>query len=370
MAIQSIRQSTEHGSEQRSQARGSFYERQGQEQWPQRLLQNGNTEQLTTALGWFSIALGLAEMVMPGRFAEMIGISPDQDSQQVVRAVGLRELVSGIGILAQANSAGWVKARVGGDAMDLALLGAALSSRQAQPERVRLAMAAVAGVTVLDVLCARQLSRQAAHHQQPTWQQSNWQQTERAQRTGARAPSVPHERGIHVTKTITINRSAEELYDTWRDFTNLPRIMRHLESVTVSEGQQSHWRAKAPAGMKVEWDAEIIDDTPGERISWRSLAGSGVPNAGSVRFKPATGGRGTVVTVELEYQPPGGALGAVIAKLFGEEPEQQVQEDLRRFKQVMETGEVVRSDATIRGAHLAQRPAQPPEPAELERVKL
>jgi uncharacterized membrane protein len=167
---------------------------------------------------------------------------------------------------------------------------------------------------------------------------------------------------------ITINRSANEIYAFWRDFENLPRFMSHLESVQETEGQRSHWKAKAPAGMTVEWDAEIIDDTPGERISWRSLEGADVPNAGSVRFKPATGGRGTVVTVEIEYQPPGGALGAAIAKLFGEEPQQQVSDDLRIFKQVMETGEVVRSDATIHGPHLAQRPAQPPKPKELERV--
>jgi uncharacterized membrane protein len=166
----------------------------------------------------------------------------------------------------------------------------------------------------------------------------------------------------------TVNRPADEVYAFWRDFENLPRFMEHLESVQVTDEKRSHWRAKAPAGMTVAWDAEIIDDTPGERISWRSLEGSTVPNAGSVRFKPATGGRGTVITVEIEYQPPGGAIGATIAKLFGEEPEQQVSDDLRRFKQVIETGEIVRSSATIYGAHLKQRAAQPPKPKELERV--
>jgi uncharacterized membrane protein len=327
---------------------------------------------LAKALGWFSIGLGLAQLAAPRRFAEMIGVSPAQDTEQVVRAVGLRELASGIGILSQSRPDGWVKARVGGDVMDLTLLGAALNSDRAQPERVALAMAAVVGVTALDVLASQQLSSQESNGQPADWQRSGWQQSDRQQlsrRSEARAPSVRHGRGIHVQKSTTINRSPAELYQFWRNFENLPRFMEHLEDVQVIDERRSHWRAKAPLGMTVEWDAEIIDDTPNQRISWRSLEGADVPNAGSVRFKPATGGRGTVVTVEIQYDPPGGAIGATIAKLFGEEPEQQVSGDLRRFKQVMETGEVVRSEATIHGTSLKQRPAQPPKPEELERVR-
>ncbi len=151
--------------------------------------------------------------------------------------------------------------------------------------------------------------------------------------------SVPGNRGIKVEKSVTVNRPAGELYSYWRNFENLPNFMDHLESVTVQDDRRSHWVAKAPAGTTVEWDAEIINEKENELIAWRSLEGADVDNAGSVRFEEATGGRGTVVKVALEYNPPGGGVGSLIAKLFGEEPSGQVQEDLRRFKQVMETGE-------------------------------
>jgi uncharacterized membrane protein len=131
--------------------------------------------------------------------------------------------------------------------------------------------------------------------------------------------------------------------------------MRHLESVSVGADGRSHWVAKAPAGRTVEWDAETTEDVPNERIAWRSLEGADVRNQGSVEFAPAPGGRGTEVRVTLEYDPPFGKLGSKIAMLFREEPGQQVYDDLRHFKQVMETGEIVLSDATKqRGAHPAQ----------------
>ncbi len=150
--------------------------------------------------------------------------------------------------------------------------------------------------------------------------------------------SVPASRGIKVEKSVTINKSPAELYSFWRRFENLPRFMNHLESVTTS-GNRSHWVAKAPAGTSVEWDAEIYNEKENELIAWRSLEGSQVDNAGSVHFEPATGGRGTILKVSLKYDPPGGSLGAAVARLFGENPEQQIDEDLRRFKQLMETGE-------------------------------
>lgn len=161
--------------------------------------------------------------------------------------------------------------------------------------------------------------------------------------TAHREPARPEEyfsKGIHVEHSVTINKSPEELYRYWRNFTNLPQIMDHLESVTVQDDKRSHWVAKAPAGYRVEWDAEIINDEPNKIIAWRSLAAASVPNSGSVRFVAAPGDRGTEVHVVLDYIPPAGRVGWLVAKLFGEEPKQQVQEDLRRFKQVMETGEV------------------------------
>jgi uncharacterized membrane protein len=157
--------------------------------------------------------------------------------------------------------------------------------------------------------------------------------------------------GVKVRKTFTINRPPEECYAAWRRFEDLPRFMDHLHSVENLEGGRSRWTARAPLGAVVSWDAEILNDVPGELISWRSVKGSAIDNAGSVSFRPGPAGRGTEVTVELNYEPPGGAVGASVAWLLGEEPRIQVEEDLRRFKQVMETGETptVQGQPSCRG---------------------
>ena len=154
---------------------------------------------------------------------------------------------------------------------------------------------------------------------------------------GDRVSRVARGEGIRVERSITVNRPREEVYHFWRQLENLPRFMDHLESVTVLDEDRSHWVAKAPAGTKVEWDASIQDEIENELIDWQSLPGSDVDNAGSVHFTPA--GEGTEVRVVLSYDPPAGKVGAAVAKLLGEEPEQQVEEDLRRFKQVMEAVE-------------------------------
>jgi uncharacterized membrane protein len=170
-----------------------------------------------------------------------------------------------------------------------------------------------------------------------------------------------------VKKSLIINRTPEELYRFWRDFENLPRFMKHLESVRVTGDGRSHWVAKAPAGSSVEWDAEITEDRPNELIAWRSLEGADVDNSGSVRFERAPGNRGTIVKVEIDYNPPGGVIGAAVAKLFGEEPGQQTQDALRCLKQVMETGEIIISDGTVwDNGLLTQRPAQPVSGDELK----
>ncbi len=145
--------------------------------------------------------------------------------------------------------------------------------------------------------------------------------------------------GIKVVHSVTILKPAADLYAFWRDFSNLPRIMDHLEAVTVHDGGKSHWVAKAPLGKTVAWDAEIINEVPGELIAWQSLPGGDVDNAGSVQFLPAPGGRGTELRVEISYAPPAGKVGATVAKLFGEEPKKQLDDDLRHFKNLMETGE-------------------------------
>jgi uncharacterized membrane protein len=151
--------------------------------------------------------------------------------------------------------------------------------------------------------------------------------------------TVGHNQGVRVEKTVTVNAQPDTLYHFWRNFENLPRFMDHLESVRVDDSTRSHWVVKAPAGQTVEWDAQIINDIPNELIAWKTMHAD-IANAGSVRFRLAPGGKGTEVTVNLEYDPPAGKVGQVVAKVFGEEPEQQVEDDLRHFKQVMETGEM------------------------------
>jgi uncharacterized membrane protein len=163
-----------------------------------------------------------------------------------------------------------------------------------------------------------------------------------------RAASVPAGRGVKVVRAITINRPPEEVYRVWHDLENLPRFMSHLKSVK-QEGNRSHWVAKAPAGMSVEWDAEIVNDKPGRLIAWRSLEGSEVRTAGSVHFNPAPDGRGTEALVELKYDPPGGKLGSWLAWVFGEEPSLQIRDDLNRFKEMMEGGEASTARGQVAG---------------------
>lgn len=160
---------------------------------------------------------------------------------------------------------------------------------------------------------------------------------------------LPFTQPIHVEKTISINKSPEELYAFWHNFENLPRFMKHLESVTVLDQGRSHWVAKAPAGATVEWDAEITEDHPNTGIAWQALPGTTVYNSGAVLFTPGPQGRGTEVRVTLDYQPPGGMLSAAVARLFGEEPSQQVADDLRHLKQMMEAGEIPTTDGQSSG---------------------
>lgn len=145
-------------------------------------------------------------------------------------------------------------------------------------------------------------------------------------------------RGVHVEDSVTINRPLAEVFRFWRNFENLPKFMRHLESVSMREEGISHWVARGPAGTTVEWDARIINEVDNKVIGWQSLEGSTISTAGSVNFDETP--HGTRVRVHLQYNPPAGKLGAAVARLFGEEPTVQVREDLRRFKALLETGEI------------------------------
>jgi uncharacterized membrane protein len=169
------------------------------------------------------------------------------------------------------------------------------------------------------------------------------------------------ERGWHeaalVGRTVTINRPREEVYAFWRDFRNLSRFMENIEAVTPGDDRISHWVVKAPAGRTVEWDARLTEDLPNELLAWESLDGADIKNSGRIEFRDAPGGRGTALTATIVYDPPGGDLGKLIAKLFQKEPKVQARRDLRRFKQLMETGEISVSkapDAAPRGGRYAE----------------
>ena len=293
-------------------------------------------ESLADFLGVFSLGLGLAQVLAPATMSKVCGIKDAEGNRSLMRALGAREISHGVAILSRQQPEKALWSRVAGDALDLALLGKVMTNPENSRGRALFATANVLAVTALDVMAARQLSRQP----------------QTIANEGA-------DKGIVRTKrSLTINKSPEECYAFWRNFENLPQFMRHLESVTVTGDRTSHWKAKAPAGATVEWDAETLEDRPNELISWRSTEDADVYNAGTVRFERAPGGRGTEVRVDLEYKPPLGKLGSKVAMLFREEPGQQVMDDLRHFKQVMETGEIVFSDATKqRGMH----PAQPNE---------
>ena len=295
-------------------------------------------ESLADFLGVFSLGLGLAQFLAPQTMSKICGIKDAEGNASFMRALGAREISHGVAILSRQQPEKALWSRVAGDALDLALLGKVMANPENSRGRALFATANVLAVTALDVMAARTVS------QQP--------------RTVANEGA---DKGIIRTKrSLTVNKSPEECYAFWHNFENLPQFMRHLESVIVTGERRSHWKAKAPAGATVEWDAETTEDRPNELIAWRSTEDADVFNAGTVRFEPAPGGRGTEVRIELEYKPPLGKLGSKVAMLFREEPGQQVMDDLRHFKQVMETGEILFSDATKqRGPHPAQPDNEP-----------
>ena len=158
------------------------------------------------------------------------------------------------------------------------------------------------------------------------------------------AHEVAEERGWReaalAARTVTINRPRAELYAFWRDFRNLALFMENIESVTPGDDRRSHWVVKAPAGKTVEWDSVLVEEVENELLAWETVEGSGLRNAGRIEFRDGPPGRGTEVTATIVYEPPGGELGKLVAKLFQKEPKIQARRELRRFKQLMETGEI------------------------------
>lgn len=287
-------------------------------------------------VGWFSVGLGLAELLAPSAVSRLIGAPTNARSRNTLRVMGLRELTSGILVLGGNQAAPGLWSRVAGDLIDLALLGKA-SKRSVQQTRLLATTAAIVGVTVLDAMTALDASKAA--------RDENEGETEHS---------------VIISKALTINRPSSEVYAFFRDFSNQPKFMSHISSVEV-RGNRSRWHARGPAGMEVSWEAELVEDRPNELVSWKSLEGAPLENEGSVYFIDAPGDRGTEIHVEIRYEPPLGLAGFPLAKLFGAIPEQKLENDLRRLKQILETGEVVHSTASI---HSGPHPAQPSERAE------
>ncbi len=303
---------------------------------------------IAAGLGCLSIGLGLLELLAPRTLGRFIGLEPEQASRRgtrdpgdrreryatdrpasslvdagiaralLVRGLGVREIASGIGILTRPRPAVWLWSRVAGDAMDLSLLALALSRRPNARPRLIGATAAVLAVAALDVFASIEYTR--------------------VRRAGRSIET--QRRRVPLEAAMVVNRPPEECYRFWHDLTNLPRFMRSIESVRVESDTRSHWVAREPGGAELEWDSEIIHDIPNRLISWRSVDPS-VPHAGAVHFDPAPGGRGTLVRVRMNHGgAPGGALSRAASRLFGRVPEVQIRADLKRFKRILETGEI------------------------------
>jgi uncharacterized membrane protein len=255
-------------------------------------------------LGLLSVGIGLAEVLAPRAVGRAAGVG---DHPGIIRMLGMRGIVTGLGMLSERAPGNWAWARIAGDAMDLALLGAAASSPDADPRRVAAAAAGVLGVAALDAYAGQRLTSPQS----------------------SRAPRIA------VMETITIHSTPAEVYRFWRNLPNLPRFMSHLESVANVSDRISHWVAKVPAGASVEWDAEIVDDRPGQRIGWRSLPGSPVTHEGMVSFEPAAAGRATVLRIEMLYLPPRSRIGLRIARSFGGDPALRIAEDLLHLEQLL-----------------------------------
>jgi uncharacterized membrane protein len=279
-------------------------------------------------LGWLSIAVGAAALLAPRTFGSVAGVGRGTGS--LMRNTGVRELATGVGILSQRNPAPWLWSRVVGDVLDLAVLGTGLRPGNPGRGRAAFSFAAVAGILALDTLAATHFTKHARH---PLV-------------SGVAAPT-----DLYFETSIATIKTPEECYRFWRNVENLPRFMESLQSVRALDERRFHWVAKGPGETVYEWDCEITEDRPGAALAWRTVNGAQLPNAGSVIFEPAPHGRGTIVRLSVHYSPVDGELTAALAQLLRQDPQSQVHEDLRRFKQLLESGEL----ATTHGQSTGRR---------------
>lgn len=277
---------------------------------------NGSPQHLGAFLGAFSLGLGLAEVAAPRWVARQAGIPAS--SANLVRLCGVREILTGIGVLTPGTRTGGLWARVAGDALDLALLGSSFGKSGANAERLGIASAAVLGVSALDLLGAMKTEGSDGHI----------------------LPLLSREPAI-ARATVAINRPAGDLYRYWRDFRNMPRFMRMIRSVEILDDRRSHWTTKAIGGRSIEWTSEVSRDLPDEGISLRSVDPSDTEHSGSVTFSPLPAERGTSVSVEIS-SPRANALLEIFAS-------KKLHSDLRRFKQLIEIGEILTTEGQPAG---------------------
>lgn len=268
---------------------------------------NSTARTVANGLGWLSLGLGAAELLAPRALDRFLGV---RSKLGAYRLFGVREILTGVGLLTGGRKSPWLWARVAGDALDLAALGRLIGTRHAHHGNALTATAAVVSLTALDVWAATQ--------------------TENA--------DAAESSEVHVRQNITIARSPHELYDSWRRPERLAGVMAHYAEVTPQSGDVFHWSLR-PSPTRVEWLARYVEDRPGELLRWESLEGD-LSTRGSVEFRPAPADRGTEVTLEFSFVPPGGRPGLAVARLFEVAPEILARRSLRRFKSLEETGEL------------------------------
>ncbi len=271
------------------------------------------------ALGWLSMGLGVAACLAPRALGRVSGVGERSD---LLRVLGLRELASGVGLLTQRNRTPWLFARVAGDVMDLALLLSAIGPENPHRHRALAALGIVGAITAADVsACGRATMRGQIDTE------------------------------AHLYSAVVVNKSAEDCYEFWRDASNLPQFMHLIESVDLIDERRARWTIRAPFKMKVRWSAELIADEPSKCLAWRAWDDSGSHHFGEVRFVTAKGVRGTLVQASMRYPSPAGKAVMSVGKLFASDPQSLLREDLRRFKQLIETGEI----ASTRGQPSGRR---------------
>jgi uncharacterized membrane protein len=278
--------------------------------------EDGRSGRAALSPGWLSVGVGLTELVAPRQAAGLLGLPPTSRMVKTLRLLSLREISNGLAILQRPSDPAALWARVAGDGLGITLLSQQLGAPATSRARVLLSLALLGGVAFADLRSAMAMARL----------------------DGVRGWEAG--KGFDMKAAITINRSVQDVYRFWRQFETFPGFMRNFEEVERLDDCRSRWTFAGPAGVHLDWEAEIVADEPDRLIGWRSTPGSVVDHLGAVRFAHARGGRGTEARVELTYRPPVGEMGRSAAWLFGSDPHGEVRKDLRRVKHLLEIGDM------------------------------